>query len=40
VRYALDKKYMHSCRETFLHTIAASGALLTKRDIASNITSS
>src|SRR5712675_1727369 len=21
VRYALDKKYMHSCRDTFLHTI-------------------
>ena len=37
VRYTPDKKYMHSCRDTFLHTIAAGDALLTKRDIASNI---
>jgi hypothetical protein len=37
VRYALDKKYMHSCRDTFLHTIAARDAFLTKRDIAANI---
>jgi urea carboxylase-associated protein 1 len=37
VRYAPDKKYMHSCRDTFLHTIVAGDALLTKRDIASNI---
>jgi urea carboxylase-associated protein 1 len=49
VRYALDKKYMHSCRDTFLHTIgscscsdgssrsSSSGVPLTKRDLAANI---
>jgi len=37
VRYDLDKKYMHSCRDTFLHTIVARCALMTKRDIAANI---
>jgi urea carboxylase-associated protein 1 len=39
VRYALDKKYMHSCRDSFLHTIGscACGVPLTKRDLAANI---
>ena len=37
VRYALDKKYMHSCRDTFLHTAIQSHGQLTKRDITSNI---
>ncbi|HZE12020.1 MAG TPA: urea amidolyase associated protein UAAP2 [Burkholderiales bacterium] len=37
VRYDLDKKYMHSCRDTFLRTIVARDALMTKRDIAANI---
>src|SRR3981189_3280984 len=37
VRYAPDKKYMHSCRDTFLHTIATRRQFLPKRDIASNI---
>jgi len=37
VRYALDKKYMHSCRDTFLQMIAAGDGRLTKRDIAANI---
>src|SRR6267142_3909641 len=49
VRYALDKKYMHSCRDTFLRTIGSGscsawssrsspyGAPLTKRDLAANI---
>lgn len=37
VRYALDKKYMHSCRDTFLHTAIHCHNLISKRDIASNI---
>jgi hypothetical protein len=39
VRYALDKKFMHSCRDSFLIALARWGAPygLTKRDIAANI---
>jgi uncharacterized protein len=39
VRYALDKKYMHSCRDSFLHVIGSCscGVPLTKRDLAANI---
>jgi urea carboxylase-associated protein 1 len=37
VRYALDKKHMHNCRDTFLLTIALSGHGLTKRDLTHNI---
>ena len=37
VRYALDKKYMHSCRDTFLHTAIRSHCRIAKRDLASNI---
>ena len=37
VRYALDKKYMHSCRDTFLHTATHPHCGIGKRDIASNI---
>ena len=37
VRYALEKKYMHSCRDTFLHTATHSHAPISKRDIAHNI---
>ena len=37
VRYALEKKYMHSCRDTFLHTAIHSQCQIGKRDIASNI---
>jgi len=37
VRYAIDKKYMHSCRDTFLLTIATSCEHMTKRDITANI---
>ncbi|TVO62405.1 urea amidolyase associated protein UAAP2 [Spiribacter vilamensis] len=37
MRYALDKKPMHSCRDNFLHAIQESGYGLTKRDVASNI---
>jgi urea carboxylase-associated protein 1 len=37
VRYALDKKPMHSCRDSFLYSLAESGYGLGKRDLASNI---
>jgi urea carboxylase-associated protein 1 len=37
VRYALDKKYMHNCRDTFLLALAELGRGMGKRDLASNI---
>ncbi len=38
VRYALEKKSMHSCRDTYLLAVAENEQLgLTKRDIAHNI---
>ncbi len=37
VRYALDKRYMHACRQSFLRAIVHSNYGLTKRDIGSNI---
>src|SRR5258708_37676059 len=37
VRYALDKKFMHSCRDTFMLTLATHCPSLTKRDITANI---
>lgn len=37
VRYALDKRSMHSCRDSFLMAIAHGHCGLTKRDLSSNI---
>ncbi len=37
VRYALDRRFMHACRDTFLLQIAQSGLPLTKRDLTHNI---
>ncbi|HEX3773536.1 MAG TPA: urea amidolyase associated protein UAAP2 [Polyangiaceae bacterium] len=37
VRYALEKKYMHSCRDNFLLEIQHRRPELTKRDISANI---
>lgn len=41
VRYALDKRHMHSCRDSYLnalaHCMCGVGALLGKRDLVSNI---
>ncbi|GAB4167269.1 MAG: urea carboxylase-associated family protein [Terrimicrobiaceae bacterium] len=37
VRYALEKRFMHNCRDTFLLTMAKSGYPVTKRDLAHNI---
>jgi urea carboxylase-associated protein 1 len=37
VRYALDKKYMHACRDTFLLVAACCTKDLSKRDITANV---
>ncbi len=37
VRYALEKRYMHACRQSFLRAIINSEYGLTKRDIGGNI---
>lgn len=37
VRYALDRRWMHSCRDTFLLTISRWGRGVTKCDITHNI---
>lgn len=37
VRYALDKSYMHACRQSFLSALLASSYNLEKRDISNNI---
>jgi hypothetical protein len=37
VRYALEKRYMHSCRDSFLLELARLGRGMGKRDLPSNI---
>jgi hypothetical protein len=37
VRYAIEKKHMHNCRDTFLLELAKHQPHMTKRDITSNI---
>jgi len=37
VRYALDKRFMHSCRDTFMLELARWGRGMTKCDITHNI---
>jgi urea carboxylase-associated protein 1 len=37
VRYALEKRHMHSCRDNFLLALTRSNIGLTKRDLPSNI---
>jgi hypothetical protein len=37
VRYALEKRHMHSCRDSFLLALARHDAGMTKRDLPSNI---
>jgi urea carboxylase-associated protein 1 len=37
VRYALDKKYMHNCRDSFVLEIQKNLAHMSKRDITHNI---
>ena len=37
VRYAIDKKYMHNCRDSFLLAMSRYGRGMSKRDLSSNI---
>jgi len=37
VRYALEKRHMHSCRDNFLLALARADSGLSKRDLPSNI---
>jgi urea carboxylase-associated protein 1 len=37
VRYAIDKRYMHACRQSFVKAAIQWGRGLSKRDLASNI---
>jgi len=37
VRYSLDKRFMHNCRDTFLLQMTRSGYPVSKRDLAHNI---
>lgn len=37
VRYALEKRHMHSCRDSFLMALAEHDEGMSKRDLASNI---
>jgi urea carboxylase-associated protein 1 len=37
VRYAIEKRHMHSCRDTFLLTLATETRHLSKRDLAANV---
>jgi urea carboxylase-associated protein 1 len=37
VRYALDKKYMHNCRDSFLLALTRYGHGMSKRDLPNNI---
>lgn len=37
VRYALDKRYMHSCRDNFLLALATGTREMGKRDLAPNV---
>ena len=37
VRYAIEKRHMHSCRDTFLKAISKFGGPFSKRDLTSNI---
>jgi len=37
VRYAIDKKYMHNCRDSFLHALSHCDCGMNKRDLTANI---
>ncbi|MBV8667464.1 MAG: urea carboxylase-associated family protein [Burkholderiaceae bacterium] len=37
VRYAIQKKFMHSCRDNFLHALAHADLGMDKRDLVPNI---
>jgi len=37
VRYSIDKKFMHSCRDSFLHALGHCDCGMDKRDLTSNV---
>jgi uncharacterized protein len=37
VRYAIDKKFMHSCRDSFLHALGHCDCGMDKRDLSANV---
>ena len=37
VRYAIDKKFMHSCRDSFLHALGQCDCGMDKRDLTANV---
>ena len=37
VRYAIDKKFMHSCRDSFLHALGHCDCGIGKRDLTANV---
>ncbi len=37
VRYAIEKKFMHSCRDSFLHALGHCDCGLDKRDLTANV---
>ena len=37
VRYAIDRRHMHNCRDSFLAALARHDGTLTKRDLPSNV---
>lgn len=37
VRYAIEKKHMHACRDTFLLTVACCTRDMSKRDLTANV---
>jgi urea carboxylase-associated protein 1 len=37
VRYATDKKFMHSCRDSFLHALGHCDCGMDKRDLTANV---
>ncbi len=37
VRYAIDKKFMHSCRDSFLHALGHCECGMDKRDLTANV---
>lgn len=37
VRYSIEKKFMHACRDTFLLTVACCTRDMSKRDITANV---
>lgn len=37
VRYAIDRKFMHSCRDSFLHALGHCDCGMDKRDLTANV---